>query len=134
MEMIVGWLVLSIVIGVAASKLGRGSGSWFMLSLLTSPLIAGLLLIAFGRVQVPYRPDGMLGQTPFRIMPDGEVEAMLHGAPVRFRNLAEMKLMVDPNAKAVTIVSPPPPKDQFNVVVLIILAVVALALIASFWA
>jgi hypothetical protein len=49
MELIFIWLTLialSIVVGVAANTRGRSGGGWFLLSMLISPLIAGLLVLA----------------------------------------------------------------------------------------
>jgi hypothetical protein len=44
MEMFLIWVILSIVIGVGAGSRGRSGVGWFFLSLITSPLIAGILL------------------------------------------------------------------------------------------
>jgi hypothetical protein len=41
---IVCWFVLAIVVGVAAVGRRRSSVGWFVLALILSPLIAGLLL------------------------------------------------------------------------------------------
>lgn len=43
---IVGWLVLSIVVAVAANARGRSAGGFFLLSLLVSPLIGLLAVVA----------------------------------------------------------------------------------------
>jgi hypothetical protein len=40
------WLAFAIIVGVAANTRGRNGGGWFMLAVLISPLIAGLLLLA----------------------------------------------------------------------------------------
>lgn len=109
--MIFGWFLFSIVVGVAAGSRARNGFGWFLLALLISPLFAGLLVIALPRGDAGnavFRPDGMLGQTPFRKLPNGEVEVMLQGAPVRFRDVAEMQLMTNPNATIVTPVRPAP--------------------------
>jgi hypothetical protein len=42
MEVFLGWLVLSIAIGVWASKKGRSGFGWFVFSVLLSPLIGGV--------------------------------------------------------------------------------------------
>lgn len=44
MELIVGWLVFAVVVGVAANSRGRSGFGWFLLSLLLSPLI-GIILV-----------------------------------------------------------------------------------------
>jgi hypothetical protein len=45
------WIGLAIVVGVAANTRGRSGGSWFLLAVIVSPLIAGLLLLALARKQ-----------------------------------------------------------------------------------
>jgi hypothetical protein len=43
------WVLLSVAIGLAASRrYHRDGAGWFFISLLTSPLIGGLFLIAVG--------------------------------------------------------------------------------------
>lgn len=39
------WFIASIIVGIAAGKRGRGSGNWFILSLIISPLLSALLLL-----------------------------------------------------------------------------------------
>jgi integrase len=34
-----------------------------------------------------FRPDGVVGDIPYRALPNGEVEALIQGGKVRFRNL-----------------------------------------------
>jgi hypothetical protein len=43
------WLVLSILVGVAARGRGQGAFGWFFLSLFISPLIAAIFLLLFQR-------------------------------------------------------------------------------------
>lgn len=47
MEIFIGWIFLSVLVGVAASSRGRGSGTWFLLAMIFSPLLAiiGLVLV-----------------------------------------------------------------------------------------
>ena len=47
---LVGWVLLSVVVGFAANTRGRNGGGWFVLALLISPLIAGFLVLALPRV------------------------------------------------------------------------------------
>ncbi|ODS01542.1 hypothetical protein AUC71_03100 [Methyloceanibacter marginalis] len=49
--LIVLWLGLAVAIGAIASNKGRNFFGWFLLSLLLSPLIAGVLLAAAGSKQ-----------------------------------------------------------------------------------
>jgi hypothetical protein len=44
LEAIVIWLVLAIVIGVAAARRGRSGLGWLVASLILSPLISAILL------------------------------------------------------------------------------------------
>lgn len=46
MEYAFFWAILALFVGVWAGKRGRGSGSWFVLGILISPLLAGLILLA----------------------------------------------------------------------------------------
>src|SRR5947207_318976 len=47
MEILLGWILLSVVVGVAAASHRNRSGvGWFFLALLISPLFAGLLVLA----------------------------------------------------------------------------------------
>lgn len=46
MEWVFVWCVASVGVGLAATPRGRGSGSWFLIALVISPLLAILLLLA----------------------------------------------------------------------------------------
>lgn len=48
MGFLIIWVGLAAIVGVAAAKRDRSGGGWFFLSLLISPLIAGLLMLALG--------------------------------------------------------------------------------------
>jgi len=50
MEIILFYFGLAIVIGVAASYRGRSGFGWFMLTILISPILAGLLLFVMPRL------------------------------------------------------------------------------------
>lgn len=45
MEIFIGWLVLSLIVGAIAGKRGRSSGGWALLALVISPLLAVLILL-----------------------------------------------------------------------------------------
>jgi uncharacterized membrane protein YhdT len=47
MELIflITWVIFALVIGSFASSKGRDSGRWFVISILLSPIIAGLLVL-----------------------------------------------------------------------------------------
>lgn len=42
------WLAFSVIVSVAASKRNRSGAAWFILSLIFSPLLAGLFMLAVG--------------------------------------------------------------------------------------
>jgi hypothetical protein len=102
----ISWFVLSFVVGIAANARARSAGGWFLIAVFVSPLIALLLVLVLPRGDATdkiFRPDGMLGKTPFRTLPTGEVEAMIQGTAVRFGNIAQMQFMTDPDAAIVSI-------------------------------
>lgn len=134
MSIVFFWFVFAIIVGVAANSRGRSGFGWFLLSVLLSPLLAGLLVLALPSLNAStggaFRPDGMLGQIPFRKLPNGEVEALIQGSPVRFRNVAEMKVMADPTATIVTVIQPEPPpafNSQIAIAIAVTIAVIAIA-------
>ncbi|TVO37374.1 zinc ribbon domain-containing protein [Vibrio algivorus] len=47
--MIFVWVILSIIVGSLATKYGRSGFGFFVLSLLLSPLVGGIVLIIAGR-------------------------------------------------------------------------------------
>lgn len=49
MEIVVFWLICAIVVGVIASSRGRSGFGWFILAVLFSPLLMGILVLALGR-------------------------------------------------------------------------------------
>lgn len=48
MEWILIWLVLAVIVGVAANTRGRSGFGWFLLAAIISPFLAGLLVLALG--------------------------------------------------------------------------------------
>jgi hypothetical protein len=49
--LIIGWIIISVAVGIAAARrFDRNGGGWFLLALLISPLIAGILLVALGKL------------------------------------------------------------------------------------
>jgi drug/metabolite transporter (DMT)-like permease len=47
LAVVILWVMVSIIIGVAANSRGRNGVGWFFVSLLLSPIIALLLLLVF---------------------------------------------------------------------------------------
>lgn len=88
------WIGFAIAVAVAANTRGRDSAGWFFLSLLISPLIAGLIVLALPSLAAtavenaarPFIPEAVMDGIPYRVMRDGRVEAMLPGGRAVFQN------------------------------------------------
>ena len=125
------WIAFAIIVGVAANTRGRNGVGWFILAIVISPLIAGLLVLALPRLEksiVPawpgllgftpsnlklreqakeqeridsewkagiFRPDGMVGGVPYRMLPNGRVDALIQGGRVRFESLDNLRSMIN---------------------------------------
>ncbi len=63
MEYVVGWVVLAVIVGVAASGRGRSGFGWFLLSLLLSPLIGIVLVYVLPKKGIAAAPRDEAGQT-----------------------------------------------------------------------
>jgi hypothetical protein len=50
MEIFIGWIFFSVVVGIGANTRGRHGWGWGLLALLISPLFAGALLLALPRL------------------------------------------------------------------------------------
>lgn len=114
MTIIFVYVALTIIVGVAANSRGRSGIGWFLLALLISPLIAGLLVLALRRIDRdviasekrdrllanstellpvpsgpggPFEPDGVIRGFPYRVGDNGVVEAMMTAGLIRFRNM-----------------------------------------------
>lgn len=103
MEFLIVYVLLAIVVGVAANARGRSGGGWFLLAIVISPIIAGLLVLVMNRVSPPnvFTPDGVHAGVPYRRTRDGGVLALLGGQRVKFKTPADFKAAVDgPAAQA----------------------------------
>jgi len=113
LEIFLGWLIFAAIVGVAANTRGRNGFGWFLIAVVASPLIGGLLLLAMPRgdpttvanqlypwekelgvkVEQPVDPatpsafqaDGVYAGIPYRVLTDGAVEAAMPTGIVRFR-------------------------------------------------
>jgi hypothetical protein len=63
----VAWLVLAIVVGVAASARGRSGANWFFLAVILSPLIAGLIVAMLPDL----RTRQLMDEMRFGVVADG---------------------------------------------------------------
>ena len=52
MEILAGWAIFSVVVAIIAGSRDRNPFGWFFLSILISPLLALILVLALGRRQV----------------------------------------------------------------------------------
>lgn len=104
MSIIIGWLLLSAVVSIAASSRGRNGVFWFVIAVVTSPLIAFLFVFALPNLkqeatleriasgtnqqkllhEIAMESDGALNGIPYRVATDGSIYAIMQGAPVKF--------------------------------------------------
>jgi hypothetical protein len=94
------WVGFSVAVAVAANTRGRNAAIWLLVSILASPLIAGLILLALPKANQQtshFRPDEVIGGVACRFRPDGAVDAMMPGGIVRF-STAEQFLAAVPHA------------------------------------
>jgi hypothetical protein len=61
-ELLAFWILCSIVVGVIANSRGRGTLTWFFVSVLISPLLALILVLVMGRP--PGSPDPANPEAP----------------------------------------------------------------------
>ncbi|WP_234683489.1 hypothetical protein [Bradyrhizobium monzae] len=99
MSIIIGWLILSAVVSVAASSRGRNGAWWFVIAVITSPLIAVLFVFGLPNLRheellsklanrEPERPLRRIGGHSSRVTVDRspkpfEPDGVLGGVPYR---------------------------------------------------
>jgi hypothetical protein len=93
------WLGFSVAVGLAANSRGRDGVGWFFVAALLSPLIAGLFVLALPSPasalgSKPFVPDGVFSGVPYRLRPDGLVEAILPGGPAVFPNRTQFEAAI----------------------------------------
>jgi len=49
MDIIIFWLVISLIVGLFASNNGRSGLGYFLLSIIISPLLAGVIVLIVGK-------------------------------------------------------------------------------------
>jgi hypothetical protein len=54
-SLVFGWLLWSLAVAAIASSRGRSALSWFLLSILLSPLLTMILVLALGRPGPNYK-------------------------------------------------------------------------------
>lgn len=79
LEIAAFWLLLSAVVAVAANTRGRSALVWFVLALIVSPLIAGLLVCALPPLRAaatdPHHHETAGGDTRFDHFPSWQRES-----------------------------------------------------------
>jgi len=94
------WIGCAVIVGVAANTRGRAGFGWFLLAVVISPLLAGLLLLALPRLDAAselrtdggaFEAEGVLAGIPYRVTQGGVVEAMMPGGLVRFNNMDQFR-------------------------------------------
>ena len=80
------WLVLAVIVGIVANKRGRFGYSWFLLSVLVSPVVTGPLLLALPR------------QSGVATAPPKDVE------PQTSHNVDQVEIMASPKLRLIFIV------------------------------
>ncbi|AHB47181.1 hypothetical protein W911_00235 [Hyphomicrobium nitrativorans NL23] len=80
MDLIIGWVLLSIAVGVGArNRFNRSGADWCVLSLVVSPLIAGAFLLAAGpKIAKAKRPLRGLKNCP-PPLPTDDLDAAIRG-------------------------------------------------------
>jgi len=94
------YVVSTIIIGILAARFHRSFGGWIVLSLLISPLISGLILLASGprtEESETFHSHGSLAGVPYRFQRDWSIDAMMSGSVVRFHTVGEFIAAI-PNA------------------------------------
>jgi hypothetical protein len=104
MELVLFYLGLAVVVGVAANTRGRSGFGWFLLSLLITPVITGLLVLALprvGQIAAPpqpdrsFEPEAVLKGFPYRLRENGTIDAMMTGGLVHFRDMEQFRAAVE---------------------------------------
>lgn len=72
MEIVIGWLVLAVIVAVAASSRGRSALGWFLLACIISPVLALVALLVIGRPAVAGQPQ-LLAADPEAPTPETHV-------------------------------------------------------------
>jgi hypothetical protein len=63
MEYVVFWIGLTVVVGIFAASRGRSSVGWCLLSLIISPVLAGLLIAVMPNLKVAHRAQQQIADS-----------------------------------------------------------------------
>jgi phosphate/sulfate permease len=113
MELILLWFGLAVVVGVAASTRGRSGFAWFLLAVVISPLLAGLLVLAMPsvRMEAVAASQNATSQMMFDALPD-DAKERVHVAQAKREQEAESKRLLH---------------HMFRTIVILVVAVLAVA-------
>lgn len=62
MEVVIFWFAMSVVVAIIAGNKGRSTLGWFLLAIIISPLLAGILVLALGRAGVDGQAQAFAAQ------------------------------------------------------------------------
>lgn len=95
------WLMLSGIVALAASRLGRAASSWFLLAIIISPLLAGGVLAFASRDKLKgsgrrktarepdFEPDGVYAGIPYKVADNAVIVARMPQGIVRFPTMEQ---------------------------------------------
>lgn len=109
MLFVILWIVLAVVVGWAASQKGRSGGGFFLMSLLLSPLVGLLVLIAVpARTAAAAAPAVATNAPPTATPSIGKYVLVGGGLSILLYVLANSEQKQPPSAPAVSTTSSPP--------------------------
>lgn len=103
------WLALCFLVGLAANMRGRDGIGWFAVAIVISPFVAGALVFMLQRKPLPFsdeiarsqpandsppltstfKPDGVYAGVTYAVTPDSAIIAVTPKGLVRFKNIDE---------------------------------------------
>ena len=60
MNIIIFWLVVSLIVGLFASSNGRSGLGYFLLSIIISPLLAGIIVLIVGKNPIEIQTQSLI--------------------------------------------------------------------------
>lgn len=121
MWVLVLWLALCFLVGLFANMRGRDGIGWFTVAIVISPFIAGILVFALPRKELPFdqvatgarptspdrqlllstfRPDGVYAGIAYMVTQDCAIVAITSKGLVRFRDIDHFLTAVAEKAAA----------------------------------
>lgn len=94
MEFVVIYLLLCAAVAALANAWNKHPFAWFALSLIISPLIAGIILVLVPR-KTEFAADSSYKGVPYFRRGMGSVVAMIDGQRMSFRSMHEFRMLID---------------------------------------